>query len=81
MQLVLLTTTDCGICAEDIAKIKAKFAAEITNEEVAIYNIEDNDQANEFWVKNNLPTPPVAVLVTDDARFVTILPLDDILKE
>ena len=80
MQLVLLVTNDCGLCAGEIEKLKAKYSPEIKTEEVAIYNIDDNEDSKEFWIKNNLPTPPVLVLVTDDAKYVATLPIDTVLS-
>ena len=80
MQLVLLVTNDCGLCAGEIEKLKVKYGPEIKTEEVAIYNIDDNEKSKEFWITNNLPTPPVLVLVTDDAKYVATLPIDAVLS-
>ncbi len=81
MQLVLLVTSDCGVCAADVKKLEAKYAEELKTEEVAIYNIDESEDAKEFWVRNNLPTPPVLVLVTDDAKYIATLPIAEILAE
>jgi hypothetical protein len=71
MQLVLLTSEDCSICDEAVEQFKKSFWKEIDSGEAKIVNLDQDEQAQEMFLENDLPLAPIVILVTDKNKVIS----------
>lgn len=81
MNLVLFTGNDCPVCEEVEAKFKHLFKEELDSGEADIVNLDEEEDAQQFWMENELPLAPTLIVVSDQKRLITILDPKDLLKE
>ena len=72
-KLILLTSDDCPPCVEAESVFRKRWAEEIVSDEAIVSDIDKDEEAQEFWAVNELPTCPVIVVTTDTGKLITIL--------
>ena len=77
MKLVLLTSEDCPICDEAEEKFKKDFWRELDNGEARIVNLDQDEEAQEMFILNDLPLVPIVLIVTDKNKLVSHIEADD----
>ena len=77
MKLVLLTSDDCSICDEAVVKFKKDFWQEIDRGEAKIVNLDEDEDAQEMFITNDLPFAPIVLIVTDKDKLVAHIESDD----
>mgnify|MGYP001590471202 CR=1 FL=1 len=80
MKLILLTSDDCDICSDAEKQFKKAFWRELDSGEAKIVNLDQDEQAQELWIENDLPLAPIVVLVTDTNKVVSHIETSDILE-
>jgi hypothetical protein len=78
LDITLFTGNECNVCKEAEDKFKEKYAKEIETGEATIVNLDDpeNEQAQKFWMKHELPYAPIIVIVTESEKLVTVLDVE-----
>jgi len=79
MKLILLTADDCGICHEAEDQFKKDFWRELDSGEAEIVNLDQNEQAQQLFLENDLPLAPVVLLVTDKQKVISHIETKDLL--
>ena len=79
MKLVLLTSDDCDICDEAVEKFKKDFWREIDNGEAKVVNLDEDEEAQEMFLENDLPLAPIVLLITDKNKVISHIETKDIL--
>ena len=77
MKLVFLTSEDCPICDEAEEKFKKDFWRELDNGEAKIINLDQDEDAQEMFIINDLPLAPIVLIVTDKNKLVSYIETDD----
>ena len=77
MKLVLLTSEDCPICEEAEEKFKKDFWRELDSGEAKIVNLDQDEEAQEMFITNDLPLAPIVLLVTDKNKLVSHIETND----
>ena len=80
MKLILLTSEDCDICKDAEEKFKKSFWRELDSGEAKIVNLDQDEAAQEMWMKNDLPLAPIVLLVTDKNKVISHIETKDILE-
>lgn len=82
MKLILLTTDkeDCNLCEEAEKQFKKAFWRELDSGEAKIVNLDNDEEAQELWIENDLPLAPIVILVTDKNKVVSHIETKDILE-
>jgi hypothetical protein len=80
MNCILLTASDCNICDEDKKKFKEAMKEELKSGEAEITNIEEDDDAMDFWATHNLPTAPIVIMTTDSGKILDYLTVDELIE-
>ena len=78
MKLVLLTAEDCPICEEAEAQFKKDFWRELDSGEAKIVNLDQDEEAQEMFLANELPLAPIVLLVTDKNKVISHIEAKDI---
>ena len=81
MNLVLFTGNECPICHEVEEAFKKRYKEELDSGEADIVNLDEEEDAQQFWMENNLPLAPTLVVVSDQKKLVTILDPKELLGE
>ncbi|MBA7469513.1 hypothetical protein ES705_26274 [subsurface metagenome] len=81
MNLVLFTGNDCEPCAKVEEAFKKRFKQELDSGEADIVNLDEEEDAQQFWMENELPLAPTMVVVSDQKKLVTILDPKELLGE
>ena len=81
MNLVLFTGNGCPPCQEVEEAFKKRFKQELDNDEADIVNLDEEEDAQQFWMENELPLAPIMVVVSDQKKLVTILDPKELLGE
>jgi len=80
MKLVFLTSEDCPICDEAEEKFKKDFWQELDSGEAKIVNLDQNEEAQEMFLENDLPLAPIVILVTDKNKVISHIEAKDLLE-
>ena len=80
MNLVLFTGNDCSVCDEVQKAFADRFKEELDNGEASIVNLDEEEDAQQFWFENDLPLAPCLVVVSDSKKLVSILDAQELLK-
>jgi hypothetical protein len=80
MKLVLLTSEDCSICDEAAEKFKKNFWRELDSGEAKIVNLDEDEEAQEMFMENDLPLAPIVILVTDKNKVISHIEATDLLE-
>jgi len=80
MKLVLLTGEDCPICDEAEEKFKKNFWRELDSGEAKIVNLDQDEEAQEMFLENDLPLAPIVILVTDKNKVISHIETKDLLE-
>ena len=75
MNLVLFTGNGCEPCHEVEEAFKKRYG------EADIVNLDEEEDAQQFWMENDLPLAPVMVVVSDEKKLITILDPKGLLEE
>ena len=79
MKLILLTAEDCSICDEAAEQFKKDFWRELDSGEAKIVNLDQDEEAQEMFLENDLPLAPIVLLVTDKNKVISHIETKDIL--
>jgi glutaredoxin len=79
MKLILLTADDCDICHEAEEKFKKEFEKELYSGEAEVVNLDQDEEAQEIWLENDLPLAPVVLLITDKNKVISHIETKDLL--
>ena len=55
------------------AEFKKKYREEIDSGEADIVNLDTENEAQQFWVENELPLAPTIVLISDNNRVLKVM--------
>lgn len=77
MKLILLTSDECDICEEAEAKFKKDFWQEIDRGEAEIVNLDQDEEAQEMFITNDLPPSPIVLIVTEKKKLIAHIEADD----
>jgi len=80
MEMLLLIGNDCKPCEDVEAKFREKFKPLIDTEEAQVVNLDESEEAQEWWMRNELPLAPLIVIIADNKEVVAVLETDDLLK-
>jgi len=80
MNLVLFTGNDCKPCSEVEEAFKKRYKEELASGEADIVNLDEEEDAQQFWMENELPLAPTMVVVSDQKKLVTILDPKELLE-
>ncbi len=78
---MLFTGNGCEPCTEVEEAFKKRFKAELDSGEADIVNLDEEEDAQQFWMENELPLAPIMVVVSDQKKLVTILDPKELLEE
>ena len=81
MNLVLFTGDGCEPCHEVEEAFKKRYKEELASGEADIVNLDEEEDAQQFWMENDLPLAPVMVVVSDEKKLITILDPKELLEE
>ena len=81
MNLVLFTGNECEPCREVEEAFKKRYKAELDSGEADIVNLDEEEDAQQFWMENELPLAPTMVVVSDQKKLITILDPKELLGE
>lgn len=81
MNLVLFTGNECGVCHEVEEAFKKRYKAELDSGEADIVNLDEEEDAQQFWMEHDLPLAPTMIVVSDQKKVITILDPKDLLAE
>jgi len=81
MNLVLFTGNDCKPCQKVEEAFRKRFKQELDSGEADIVNLDEEEDAQQFWMENELPLAPTMVVVSDQKKLVTILDPTELLEE
>ncbi len=81
MKLRLFIGNECPPCDEAKEAFKKRYKEELDSGEANIVNLDEDEKAQEIWIKNELPLAPVMVVMSDQEKIITILDPEDLLKE
>ncbi len=81
MNLVLLVGNDCPVCDDVKAAFKREYKKEIDSGEADIVNLDEDDQAQQVWMENELPLAPTMIVISDNLKVITVLDVDEFLKK
>ena len=81
MNLVLFTGNDCDPCTKVEEAFKKRYKEELASGEADIVNLDEEEDAQQFWVENDLPLAPTMVVVSDQKKLITILDPKELLEE
>jgi len=81
MNLVLFTGNGCEPCHEVEEAFKKRYKEELASGEADIVNLDEEEDAQQFWMENDLPLAPVMVVVSDEKKLITILDPKELLEE
>lgn len=81
MNLVLFTGNECPICHEVEEAFKQQYKEELDSGEADIVNLDEEEDAQQFWMENALPLAPTMVVVSDQKKLITVLDPTELLKE
>ena len=81
MNLVLFTGNECPICEEVEEAFKKRYKEELASGEADIVNLDEEEDAQQFWMENDLPLAPTMVVVSDQKKLITILDPKELLEE
>lgn len=81
MNLVLFTGNDCPICVEIEEAFKKKYKEELESGEADIVNLDEEPDAQQFWMENELPLAPTMVVVADNKKLVCVLDPKELLED
>lgn len=73
MNLVLFTGNGCPPCEEVEAAFRKRYKEELDSGEADIVNLDEEEDAQQFWMENDLPLAPTMVVVSDQKKLITIL--------
>jgi hypothetical protein len=80
MEMILFTGNDCKVCEDVEAKFLEKFKPLIDSKEAQVVNLDESEEAQEWWMKNDLPLAPLIVVISENKEVVAVLETDDLLK-
>lgn len=80
MNLVLFTGNDCSVCHEVEEQFKKQFKEELDSGEADIVNLDEEEDAQQFWMENDLPVAPTIIVVSDQKKLVAVLDSDQLLQ-
>jgi len=80
MKLILLTGEDCPPCEDDEKQFKKVFWRELDNGEAKIVNLDQDEEAQEMWMNNDLPLAPIVILTTDSGKIISHIETKDIIE-
>ena len=80
MKLILLTSEECPPCQDAEEKFKKAFWRELDSGEAKIVNLDQDEQAQELWMENDLPLAPIVILTTDSGKVISHIETKDILE-
>ena len=78
MKLVLLTGDECPVCHAMEEKFNEKFMEELDKGEAVVLNLDEDTEAQDWWVENELPVAPVMVVATEEGRVVAVLKAEEL---
>lgn len=81
MNLVLFTGDECPVCHEVEEAFKRRYKEELDNDEADIVNLDEEEDAQQFWIENDLPLAPTMIVVSDQKKLVTILDPMELLEK
>jgi len=81
MNLVLFVGNDCQPCDKVKEAFTKRFKEELDSGEADIVNLDEEEDAQQFWIENDLPLAPTMVVVSDQKKVITILDPAELLKE
>ena len=81
MNLVLFTGNECPVCHEAEEAFKKRYKEELDRGEADIVNLDEEEDAQQFWMENDLPLAPTMVVVSDQKKLITILDPKELLGE
>lgn len=81
MDLTLFTGDGCQPCHDAEEYFKKKFKEEIDAGEADVVNLDENEDAQQFWAENDLPVAPCMVITSDKGKLIAVLDADDLLNE
>jgi len=81
MNLVLFIGDDCPSCHRVEEAFRKRYKEELDSGEADIVNLDQEEDAQQFWMENNLPLAPTLIVVSDKRKLITILDADELLTE
>ena len=81
MNLVFFKGNECPVCDAAEKEFRKRFKEELDSGEADIVNLDEEEDAQQFWMENELPLAPVMVVVSDKKKVITILDPKEMLKE
>lgn len=81
MNLVLFTGNECPVCHDIEEAFKKKYKEELDSGEADIVNLDEEPDAQQFWMENELPLAPTMIVVADNRKLVCVLDPKDLLEE
>jgi len=81
MNLVLFTGDDCGVCDEVKKAFADRFKEELDSGEADVVNLSQEEDAQQFWMENDLPLAPCIVVVSDKKKLISVLDAGELLKQ
>jgi len=80
MKLIFLTSDDCSICDEAEEKFKKNFWRELDSGEAEIVNLDQDEEAQQMFLENDLPLAPIVLLVTDKKKVISHIEVKELLE-
>ena len=81
MNLVLFTGNDCPPCHQVEEAFRKRYKEELDKGEADIVNLDEEEDAQQFWMENELPLAPTIIVVSDQKKLIAILDPEELLKE
>ena len=81
MELTLFTGDGCNICHDAEETFKKKFKEELDSGEADVVNLDENEEAQQFWAENDLPVAPCMVITSEKGKLIAVLDATDLLNE
>lgn len=69
------------MCHEVEEVFRKRYKQELDSGEADIVNLDEEEDAQQFWMENELPLAPVMVVVSDQKKLITILDPKELLEE
>ncbi|GAI97105.1 unnamed protein product, partial [marine sediment metagenome] len=59
---------------------KKRYKEEIDSGEADIVNLDENEEAQEFWIEHDLPLAPIMVVTTDNGKLISVIEAQELLE-
>jgi hypothetical protein len=81
VNVVLFTGNECDVCHQVEEAFKKKFKEELESGEADIVNLDEEEDAQQFWMEHDLPLAPTVIVVSDKEKLICVLDPKSLLEE